>query len=78
MPRPTQNIENKCKLGKILIQKLESINKNQKWLSNETGISRCYVSQIISGKYKPSVATLHKISKVLNIDIEILISMMVS
>lgn len=49
-------------IGRNILHGLELCGINQKELAERTGVSRCYISQIIHGKREPSVRMLKKIS----------------
>ena len=49
-------------IGRNILAGLERRGINQKELAERTGVSGCYISQIISGKRAPSVRMLKKLS----------------
>lgn len=53
-------------IGRNILAGIERQRMNQKELAERTGVSRCYISQIISGKRDPSVKILGKISNALD------------
>lgn len=53
-------------IGRNILVGLERRGINQKELAERTGVSGCYISQIISGKRDPSVKILGKISNALD------------
>lgn len=52
-------------IGRNILAGLERRGINQKELAEETGVSGCYISQIIRGKRAPSVRIPGKISAAL-------------
>ncbi len=69
MPRPS-NMKTKTRFGVVICNRLKEMGKNQKYLAQESGLSQFYVSEILNGRYKPSVKTVYTISKVTGIGIE--------
>lgn len=53
-------------IGRNILAGLERRGINQKELAERTGVSGCYISQIISGKREPSVRILGKLSEALD------------
>lgn len=53
-------------IGRNILAGLEQRGINQKELAERTGVSGCYISQIISGKREPSVRILGKLSEALD------------
>jgi transcriptional regulator with XRE-family HTH domain len=49
-----------------LAEMREKRNKSQLWLSQKTGVSRSYVSEVETGKYNPSIKMICKFCKALN------------
>ena len=70
----TTNIRNKTPLGIVIATALKNQNKTQRWLAEKTGISFAYIWMITVGNSVPSIKFLEKISNVLQIDINDLIS----
>lgn len=54
------------KLKVVLVEK----GKTVKWLANELGKSNCTISKWCSNSIQPSLQTLDKISKLLDVNIE--------
>lgn len=55
--------------GKQCKMQMVALDKSLTDISNETGLSRQYISSIINGRVIPPADTLHTISKALNVDI---------
>jgi transcriptional regulator with XRE-family HTH domain len=55
------------------MQRLEEIRKRKGWsqskLSEESGVSQTYISELEAGKKQPTVTILKKLSKALNVPI---------
>ena len=62
-------------LGTEIKEKRISKCLTQLELADKIGLSRNYISDLENDRYMPSVLTLAKISKVLNLDINFLINM---
>ena len=69
MPRPT-NMKTKTRFGVLICNQLSKMGKNQKDLAQESGLSPFYVSEILNGKYNPSVRAVYNISKTTGISID--------
>lgn len=54
---------------------LSEKKKTSAWLANQVGLSKVAVSNIITGKSDPSVDTLVKIAKVLNVSVDELLGL---
>lgn len=68
--------ENKQKIiGEIIKQARLNKDKTQMEVSNDTGISRNYLSDIENGRYMPSVETLLALAKYLNINLNLISQM---
>ncbi len=73
MPRTT-NLYNKPPLGTLIANQLKELNKTQKWLAHETGLTISYISLLIIGKKNnPSVKALKKIADALGVSVENLV-----
>lgn len=59
-----------CKLGKIILTRLSEMGKTQDWLATNANIWRGSVTNYITGEQKPSVKTISKLSRILEIDAE--------
>lgn len=59
-----------CKLGKIILTRLIEMEKTQDWLATNAKILPVSVTNYITGNQKPSVKTISKLSRVLEIDAE--------
>lgn len=65
--------ENRKLIGQVIKNKRIQGNITQLELSEKTGISRNYISDVENGRYVPSVETLIKLAKVLNINLNFLL-----
>lgn len=54
---------------------LSEKKKTSAWLANQVGLSKVAVSNILTGKSDPSVDTLVKIAKVLNVSVDELLGL---
>jgi len=59
-------------LNRIKIVLVEQ-NKTAKWLSEQIGKNNCSVSRWCTNSAQPDLATLHRIAKILNVDVRELI-----
>jgi len=73
MPKKTI-ISNKPPLGKLIATRLRDIDKNQKWLAEDTGLSIMCIHKVISGDVTPSTKTLSKIASSIDVDISLLLT----
>lgn len=60
-------------IGDEIRKKRKKLKITQTELAEKTGVCRNYISDLENNRYMPSVKTLAKISKVLNLDINFLI-----
>ncbi len=64
-------IDEKTKFGQLVLLRLKELGKTQVWLSEQTGLTRAYISQMCSDINKrPSFKALIKIAFVLGINPE--------
>lgn len=65
-------------MSKIAINRLKvvlaELNRTNKWLSEELGKSESTVSRWCTNEIQPSIETLYKVAKVLNVDIRELLN----
>ncbi|QLY79209.1 MULTISPECIES: helix-turn-helix transcriptional regulator [Clostridium] len=65
--------ENKQKvIGEIIKNARTSKNLTQQKVSDDTGISRNYISDVENGRYMPSVETLLTLAQYLKIDLNLI------
>lgn len=57
------------KFGQLVVKKLYILGKDQKWLAEECGVTRAYISMILRGTYKPSAGITEKIAQLLEVDV---------
>ena len=62
-------------IGDEIRKKRKKLKITQTELAEKTGVCRNYISDLENNRYMPSVKTLAKISKVLNLDINFLVEM---
>lgn len=62
-------------IGNEIKTKRKVLNLTQTELAEKTGVCRNYISDLENDRYMPSVKTLARISKVLELDINFLVSM---
>ncbi|WP_211746395.1 helix-turn-helix transcriptional regulator [Paenibacillus sp. Marseille-Q4541] len=62
----------KKKLGKVIQDQRKQKHMRQYQVSEKTGLSRNYISDIENGRYMPSVETLAKLAICLDLDLNIL------
>ncbi len=62
-------------IGNEIRKKRKVLNLTQTELAEKIGICRNYISDLENDRYTPSVKTLAKISKVLELDINFLVDM---
>lgn len=62
----------KKKLGIIIKTKRKEKKLTQDTISEETGLSRNYISDIENGRYMPSAASLSKIAVCIDLDLNVL------
>ena len=60
--------KNYSNVGKLIIARLGTMDKTRIWLAEECGIARENISWYCHGKHSPSISTIHKLSKALNIE----------
>jgi len=60
----------KNQFGIEVAQKLYIKGKNQKWLAEQCGVTKGYISQIINGTCRPSPEITEKIAVIFEIDAE--------
>lgn len=65
-------IDSKKEIGNLIKQARSRKNLTQKSLADKCLISRNYISDIENGRYSPSVETLVNISKILNINLNLI------
>lgn len=65
-----------CELGKIILIKLFEINKSQKWLAEQCNVTETTISYIINGKRRPSKKLIYGISKILSLDLKLILNSM--
>ena len=59
----------KKKLGQIIKEKRLEKKITQRYLAEQIGISRNYLSDIENGRYMPSVGVLFKLASILELDL---------
>ncbi|HWQ42772.1 MAG TPA: helix-turn-helix transcriptional regulator [Desulfosporosinus sp.] len=64
--------EQKILIGETVSKKRQERKLTQAQVSEITGLSRNYISDIENGRYAPSVDALSKLAKCLNIDLNFL------
>lgn len=62
-------------IGGEIRSKRKEIGFTQLMVATKAGLSRNYISDIESGRYTPSVDTLAKLARILNIDLNFLTKM---
>lgn len=62
-------LDSKSPLGKLILQKLYLMGKNQAWLAEQMNVNMSYISIICSKTKNPRFETLSKISKILDMEI---------
>ena len=67
--------EQKKIIGKMVSEKRREKSLTQARVSEITGLSRNYISDIEKGRYAPSVDALSKLAKCLNLDLNFLLPM---
>lgn len=60
------------RIGTIIRSARKKANFTQQEISNKTNISRNYISDIECGRYIPSVDKLVELSKLLNLDLNLI------
>ncbi|MBN1067145.1 helix-turn-helix transcriptional regulator [Clostridium botulinum] len=65
-------VDSKKEIGNLIKQARTRKNITQKYLADKCLISRNYISDIENGRYSPSVETLVNISKILNINLNLI------
>lgn len=61
------------KLGKVICIRLVELDKNKKWLAEVTGIAPCSITKYCLGESVPTILSIAKIAKALEIRVEKLI-----
>ncbi len=64
---------NYCALGRLIAKRLIDLDKNQRWLSEETGIQQCSIVTYCNGKAVPSAQNIYKLAVALNFTTDTLI-----
>lgn len=64
------NLKNKSHFGNLVVNKLEEMGKNQKYLSQEVGLTQVSVYKLLKGETIPTVKNLYLISKALGLGID--------
>lgn len=64
--------DNKTPLGKLILKTLYLKGKNQAWLADQIGANPNHISVLCSKIKNPKVDTLKKLSKALDIELEVL------
>jgi transcriptional regulator with XRE-family HTH domain len=67
--------EQKTIIGKMINTKRQEKNLTQIQVSDFTGLSRNYISDIENGRYMPSVDALTRLAKCLELDLNFLLAM---
>lgn len=62
--------DGKNEFGLEVVKRLYIIGKNQKWLAEQCGVSKQYISQIVYGKSKPSAEITQRIADVFDMDVQ--------
>ncbi|MGP7817731.1 helix-turn-helix domain-containing protein [Niallia sp. 01092] len=62
----------KKKLGALIKAKRKEKKLTQIIISEETGLSRNYISDIENGRYMPSTESLYKIASCIDMDLNVL------
>lgn len=70
-----RKMNNKRIIGKAIKNKRIKVGKTQTRVSEDTGISRSYLSDVENGRYMPSVETLIKLASYLELDLNFLLQM---
>lgn len=66
-----------CNFGKIVIKKLVDLDQNQAWLATSINATEKQISSYVTGRNAPNAVNLYLISKVLNIDSNVLLESIV-
>lgn len=69
-----RNSKNDSSIGKLIMSRLDEMERSQSWLSKKAGCSYNTVNSVIKGKRNPSMETAEKIGKVIGVDGEVLYS----
>ena len=59
-----------AEIGKRIVKARKAKDMSQEKLASESGIDRSHIGFIEQGRRHPTVATLHKITKVLGLSLE--------
>ncbi len=62
-----------CALGRLIAKRLIDLDKNQRWLSEETGIQQASIVTYCNGKVIPSAQNIYKIAVALNFSTDTII-----
>lgn len=62
-----------CALGRLIAKRLIDMDKNQIWLSRETGIQQSSIVTYCYGKVVPSAQNIYKIAVALNFSTDTII-----
>ena len=62
-----------CALGRLIAKRLIDLDKNQRWLSEETGIQQASIVTYSNGKVIPSAQNIYKIAVALNFSTDTII-----
>lgn len=68
-------MNNKKIIGQAIKNRRIKKNKTQLQVSEDTGISRSYLSDVENGRYMPSVETLIKLASYLELNLNFLLEM---
>ncbi|CUH95913.1 hypothetical protein P22_1999 [Propionispora sp. 2/2-37] len=63
----------KGQIGKAVRDKRQEKGLTQVQLSQQSGVARSYIADIEKGRYAPSVKTLTKLARVLDLDLNFLL-----
>lgn len=65
-------------LGTIIAMRLQELNKTQKWLAYNAGISQVYLCNILAGRATPTLKSLRKLAQSLDMDVKDLANALLS
>lgn len=71
-------INNKSHLGSLIVMRLKELGVNQKWLAESACISQVYLCNILAGRANPTLKTLRRLSKSLDMDVKKLANALLS
>lgn len=63
---------NNMSLGEVIREHRKKVNKSQDCIAKEAGISRSHLIALEADQYNPSIKTILKLSRALNMDLKIL------